>query len=310
MPLIGYARVSTADQSTNAQVEALRAAGCMQIHQENASGGDRSRPVLRRILETSKTGDTLVVVRIDRLARSLSHLLEVIEHLQEKGVAFRSIEDPIDTASPQGKFTLQVLGAAAEFERALIKERTRAGLQQARSEGRVGGNPGLKTRDKDALRKIRFAKEEAFFQKLDETATQWVPWVRKLRPGLPWQDLVKVINSKLEAGAKPWTEDRLKRAVKFYIREGLLDKSILGRAPSKTRDDRLMAIVAGMAGVNSKVTLQQIADRLTEMREETPRGRQKWSASSVKMLLDRARKHGMLPDGVSDVVEKPAKPLE
>ena len=90
-------------------------------------------------------GDTQVVVRIDRLARSLSHLLEVIERLEAKGAFFRSIEDPIDTASPQGKFTLQVLGAAAEFERALIRERTKAGLASARTKGRVGGNPGLRT---------------------------------------------------------------------------------------------------------------------------------------------------------------------
>ena len=97
---------------------------------------------LRGCLERIGKGDTLVVVRIDRLARSLSHLLEVIERLEAKGAFFRSIQDPIDTGSPQGKFTLQVLGAAAEFERALIRERTKAGLASARTKGRVGGNPG------------------------------------------------------------------------------------------------------------------------------------------------------------------------
>ena len=109
--------------------------------------------MLARVLERIGKGDTLVVVRIDRLARSLSHLLEVIERLEAKGAFFRSLTDPIDTSSPQGKFTLQVLGAAAEFERALIRERTKAGLASARTKGRVGGNPGLRARDPEALRK-------------------------------------------------------------------------------------------------------------------------------------------------------------
>ena len=112
MPLIGYARVSTEDQTPLPQSEALQTAGCVEIFEEHASGGNRARPVLARVLERISKGDTLVVVRIDRLARSLSHLLEVIERLEAKGAFFRSIQDPIDTASPQGKFTLQVLGAA------------------------------------------------------------------------------------------------------------------------------------------------------------------------------------------------------
>jgi hypothetical protein len=114
MALVGYARISTEEQSNFAQVTALQAAGCVEIHEEQASGGSRSRPVLTRALQRIGKGDTLVVVRIDRLARSLSHLLEVIERLEGQGAYFRSLQDPIDTASPQGKFTLQVLGAAAE----------------------------------------------------------------------------------------------------------------------------------------------------------------------------------------------------
>ncbi|MBV8095918.1 MAG: recombinase family protein, partial [Acetobacteraceae bacterium] len=117
MGMIGYARVSTEDQHTNGQVTELRAAGCTTIFEEKASGGSRSRIELSRCLEGIRSGDTLVVVRIDRLARSLSHLLEVIEGLRARGAHFRSLHDPIDTASPQGIFTLQVLGAAAEFER-------------------------------------------------------------------------------------------------------------------------------------------------------------------------------------------------
>lgn len=108
--------------------------------------------MLARVLERVQSGDSLVVVRIDRLARSLSHLLDVIDRLQAKGAFFQSLQDPIDTASPQGKFTLQVLGTAAEFERALVRERTKAGLASARTKGRVGDNPGLRARDPAALR--------------------------------------------------------------------------------------------------------------------------------------------------------------
>ena len=128
MPLIGYARVSTDEQSTASQAEELRAAGCSTVREEHGSGGSRDRPVLNRLVRDIAPGDTLVVVRLDRLARSLSHLLEVIEHLDERGAFFRSLRDPVDTSSPQGKFTLQVLGAAAELERSLIRDRTRAGL--------------------------------------------------------------------------------------------------------------------------------------------------------------------------------------
>ena len=112
MALIGYARVSTDDQVTARQLDELRAAGCTEILKEHASGGDRGRPVLAQALARLRPGDTLVVVSLDRLARSLSHLLEVIEGLRGKGVFFRSLKDPVDTASPQGLFTLQVLGSS------------------------------------------------------------------------------------------------------------------------------------------------------------------------------------------------------
>ncbi len=114
------------------QSQALKSAGCAEFHEEQAVGGNRARPVLARVLERISKGNTLVVVRIDRLARSLSHLLEVIERLEAKGAVFRSLMELLDTSSPLGKFTLQVLGAAAEFERALIRERLCPRLLPAR----------------------------------------------------------------------------------------------------------------------------------------------------------------------------------
>lgn len=293
MPLIGYARVSTEDQTPLPQSEALQEAGCGEIYQEHASGGDRSRPVLARVLERVQAGDTLVVVRIDRLARSLSHLLEVIERLEARGAFFRSIQDPIDTASPQGKFTLQVLGAAAEFERALIRERTKAGLASARAKGRIGGNPGLRSRDPAAMRKVRRARQDGYMERLNETATDWVPHVKRLRPDMPWEDLLRIINAPLPE-ARRWTQPRLIRAVKAYVRDGFLPETVIGRAKRRDTDDRLPAIIAGIKGADPDITLQSICDRLEAMKERTPRGRSRWQPSSVKMLIERAKKQGLL----------------
>ncbi|WP_102227061.1 recombinase family protein [Acidimangrovimonas sediminis] len=294
MPLIGYARVSTGEQTTAGQVEVLRVAGCGQVVEEQGSGGSRLRPALNRLLDRIRPGDTLVVVRIDRLARSLSHLLEVIEGLEARGAHFRSLNDPIDTASPQGKFTLQILGATAEFERALIRERTVAGLRTARAAGRVGGNPGVRDGDPAALRKVARARDEAFFRKLEDSAPHWVPEVRRLRPDMPWEDLVRHINARLPAGARPWTQARLVRAARRYVREGLLEPRVLERAGRREGDDRLLTIVAAIAGADPGITLQAIADRLEALRERTPRGRTRWQVSSVKMLLDRARARGLI----------------
>lgn len=217
--LIGYARVSTEDQGTDPQLDELRAAGCTTILEEHASGADRSRPVLAGLLRDIRSGETLVVVRLDRLARSVSHLLAVIERLEAAGAHFRSLRDPIDTATPQGMFSLQVLGAVAQLERALIAERTKAGLQAARRRGRVGGNPGLRARDPGAIRKVRASRAKAH---LDSVLTQldaWLPTVRRMRPDQPWGDVVRVLN---RGQAAPWTVERLRRTVRRLVGEGII----------------------------------------------------------------------------------------
>ena len=153
--LIGYARVSTGEQTTASQTDALRAAGCSDLFTEHASGADRERPELARAIAATRAGDVLVVTRLDRLARSVQHLLEVIEQLQARGAGFRSLGDPIDTSTPQGVFTLQILGAVAELERQLIAARTRAGLKAAVARGARPGNPGVPR--KSANRRAREA---------------------------------------------------------------------------------------------------------------------------------------------------------
>ena len=184
--LIGYARVSTEDQGTDPQRDELRTAGCEPILAEHASGADRTRPVLARLLREIRPGETLVVVRLDRLARSVSHLLAVIEQLEASGAHFRSLRDPIDTTTPQGMFSLQVLGAVAQLERALIAERTKAGLSAARARGRIGGNPGLRARDPAAIRQVKASRDAAYLNTVLAQLDTWLPTVRRMRPEQPW----------------------------------------------------------------------------------------------------------------------------
>jgi DNA invertase Pin-like site-specific DNA recombinase len=179
--LIGYARVSTDEQGTDPQRDELGAAGCSTILEEHASGADRSRPVLARLLRDIAAGETLVVVRLDRLARSVSHLLGVIEQLEARGAHFRSLRDPIDTTTPQGMFSLQVLGAVAQLERALIAERTKSGLNAARVRGRVGGNPGLRAGDPNAIRKVRASRDAAHLAGVLARLDAWLPRWRTAR---------------------------------------------------------------------------------------------------------------------------------
>jgi DNA invertase Pin-like site-specific DNA recombinase len=297
--LIGYARVSTDDQGTDPQLDELSAAGCTTILEEHASGADRSRPVLIRLLKEIRPGETLVVVRLDRLARSVSHLLAVIEQLDDAGAHFRSLRDPIDTTTPQGMFSLQVLGAVAQLERALIAERTKAGLRAARSRGRVGGNPGLRARDPDAIRKVRKSRDAAYLDAVLAQADAWLPIVRRMRPDQAWGDVVRVLNRGQSASQdhaqinKPWTVERLRRTVRRLATEGLVESSLLDRARPQRSDDRLVRLVAGIKAAAPDRTLQQIAAQLEAMRERTPRGGTRWHPSSVKHLLDRAERDGL-----------------
>ena len=294
--LIGYARVSTDDQGTTPQRDELRAAGCHDILEEHASGADRTRPVLARLLRDIRRGDTLVVVRLDRLARSVSHLLAVIDQLEAAGAHFRSLRDPIDTSTPQGMFSLQVLGAVAQLERSLIAERTKAGLRAARARGRIGGNPGLRARDPDAIRKLRARRDASHLDAVLAELDSWLPTVRRMRPDHPWGDVVRVLNrASGQNHHRPWTVERLRRTVQRLAAEGIVDDILLTRAPPQRGDDRLIRLVAGIKAAAPDATLQHIAAQLEAMHERTPRGGTRWHPSSVKNLLSRAEQVGLVP---------------
>lgn len=138
---IGYARVSTQDQNLDLQIQDLKQAGCEKIFEEKISSVKKERPALTELLSFARKDDVIVVWKLDRLGRSLKHLVSIVSDLQEKGIHLKSINDPIDTTSSHGKFVFNLFASLAEFEKDLIRERTMAGLKAARARGRVGGKP-------------------------------------------------------------------------------------------------------------------------------------------------------------------------
>jgi DNA invertase Pin-like site-specific DNA recombinase len=138
---LGYARISTSDQSFDLQVDALKKASCEKVFKEVASGARTSRPVLDDLLSRTRAGDVLIVWKLDRLGRSLKHLAMLANELMERQIGLISLNDPIDTTTPQGRLVFNIFASLAEFERDLIRERTQAGLKAARARGRRGGRP-------------------------------------------------------------------------------------------------------------------------------------------------------------------------
>jgi len=149
---IGYARVSTKDQNLDLQIEALQKTGCEKIFEEKISGSTKNRPELDKMIEQFRSGDELYVWRLDRLGRSLKHIIDLVLALSEKGIIIKGLIDGVDTSTINGRLFLNIMASLAEYERELIRERTKAGLQSARARGRLGGRP--KGFSKEAISKL------------------------------------------------------------------------------------------------------------------------------------------------------------
>lgn len=157
---IGYARVSTDDQNLNLQIDALKKVGCEKIFMDQVSGSRTCRPRLEEVLDFLRFGDTLVVWRLDRLGRSLRHLIELVRKLEDKGICFRSLTESMDTTTCSGKLIFHIFGALAEFEQNLIRERTKAGLAAARARGRLGGRkPALSPHQQEIALRLYHEKQ-------------------------------------------------------------------------------------------------------------------------------------------------------
>jgi len=193
---VGYARVSTAEQNLDLQLDALRAAGCEKVFTDRLSGAKDDRPGLGEALEFARTGDTLVVWRLDRLGRSLSHLIQTTTGLEQRGVGFKSLQEGIDTTTSGGKLVFHIFGALAEFERSLIQERTHAGLKAARARGRNGGRPKALTEHQLKMaRRMLDAPDVSVTQVAEHFGVARSTLYRLLevdldRPGLQAQELV------------------------------------------------------------------------------------------------------------------------
>lgn len=175
----------------------------------------------------------------------------------------------------------------------LIRERTKAGLQAAKARGRVGGNPALKQRDPKAIAQLSAIRDRQYMSDLLASMEAWLPKVRALRPGSFWGKVAKSLG-RLGSPDRPWTADRLSRAVRRVVAEGLAERTLIEPAPRKPPKDDILLVVAGIKGADPKLSLRVIAARLEEMRIRTPRGATTWSASSVKALLDRAERTGLV----------------
>lgn len=185
---LGYARVSTDEQETHLQIDALKGAGCDRIYEEKASGAKDDRPELIRLLDNARKGDVVIVWKMDRLGRSLLHLIETVNLLNVRGVQLRSLtENVIDTTTPSGKLVFGIFGLMAEFERDMLRQRTNAGLNAARKRGRVGGRP--RSIDATALKKARVLLASGSYTKAEVAAelgvsrhTLWRELARKVEP--------------------------------------------------------------------------------------------------------------------------------
>jgi DNA invertase Pin-like site-specific DNA recombinase len=169
MARIGYARVSTQDQSLDLQIDALKKEGCEKIYSEKMSGAKDDRPQLNECLSYLRKDDVLVVYKLDRLGRTTKQLITLVEELKEKGIHFQAITNGIDTSTPQGKFFFTIMAGFAEMERELIRERTKAGLESARARGRKGGRPKTNQKKLDKAITLYESKKYTIKEITEET---------------------------------------------------------------------------------------------------------------------------------------------
>jgi DNA invertase Pin-like site-specific DNA recombinase len=284
---IGYARVSTDDLHGKAQKAALEAVPCDLIFFEQESGANRERPELARALRVLRAGDTLVVARLERLGRSLIHLLHIMEDLEGRGIAFRSLAEGFDMRTAEGQLMMQQLGAFAEFERKRITARINSGIAAAQKRGVEFGNPRLKAGDKETIKKIVRARDETHVTGLIDSMDTFIPTVRQLRPAKTWPEVADAVS---RATGVTWTVERLTRSVRRLVVEGMVDRKVLEKAPRprRRRSEELALLVQGLALTNPELSLRGIGSQLEAMKIRTPAGKPNWTPASIAHLLKKA----------------------
>lgn len=288
--LLGYGLVSIDGREGDDEMQRLRSAGCDRIFHD-VDTHQAQRPVLMRLLGQLTTGDILVVVTLDRVARSIGHLIDLIEHLQKRGVHLRSLEDHLDTSAPETEISLRAFRTVVRLQTALQSQRSKAGIKAAKAHGKIPGNPGLRERRPEAIEAVSKARDKRYLDELVASSDTWLPVVQDLRPQHSWDNIVLVLNRR----GQNWTVERLRRAVHRMVRQGLASPDIVTRSPRRPPSDHPMKIVAAIAIAHPGLSLRDVAAKLDEMGERPSRGGRKWQASSVRHLLDDAYRLGLIP---------------
>ncbi|AYO75451.1 recombinase family protein [Sphingobium yanoikuyae] len=294
MAIVGYARVSTDEQDTAAQVMALKAAGATLIFEDKASGASQTRAELTRALNRVGQGDTLLVVRIDRLARSLNHLLQIVEDLSQKGAYFRSLSDQFDTSSAQGLLMMQMLGAFAEFERRLIKERTLAGVAAAKARGAKPGNPKMIAHDPTAILELKISHKDRHLAQLIDGRMAWLPIVERLRPHQTWRYTLLEVQ-RLKNLNRTFSYRTLIKSCQLLVNSGHAKPEILLAAPRNSARSSVVHKVGYYLKTNPQASLRSIAQWLDEIREPTPRGMGGWTPEAVRRIKSQGIEIGIIP---------------
>ncbi|MFN7026039.1 MAG: recombinase family protein [Pseudorhizobium sp.] len=288
---IGYARIAPTERRDESETRVLRCAGCDQIYIEHQAEQDCDWPVLDGLLADLRCGDTVIVPRLGKLARSTPHLLTLLEAFDGGGVSFQSLEERLDTSAPGGSSAIHLIRSIIQLERDALAAKTRAGVEKAKAEGRLPGNPSLRARRPDALLSLSRSRQKAYLGGLRDSTPAWLPLVRELRPLHSWDSVVRVLNLK----GQSWTVERLRRAVHRLVEQNLAEPALLERSPRREPKDRLMKVVAAIAVADPGLSLRAIGAKLDELGEVPSRGGRKWQASSIRNLLDEARRFGLIP---------------
>ena len=283
--IIGYARVSTGDQNTDPQRDLLLAQGCEHVFTDTASGGNRHRPGLNDALNSLRQGDTLLFTRLDRVARSLSHLLEIAKTVQDRGADFRAINDHFDLSSSQGRLMMQMLGSFAEFERAIIKERTAAGMAAAKARGAKIGNPAIRNKDPHQRILMQAQRSDTILQRSRMAVRPHLPLIRRLRPHTTWAAILAHIN----AGKAPEEHMRL-QTLKAHLgrlaKAGEVEASLADRDIGRTTATAL-AIAADRLRNDPKLSFESVANLLNEEGLKPARMNQ-WTADRLRRAMKRS----------------------
>lgn len=279
---IGYARVSTGEQDTVGQRQALRAAGCKMVFEDVESGASRTRPQLKRCMEALEEGDVLVVARFDRLARSVPHLYEIMEDFKARGVGFRSLRESFDTTTPSGRLMVGLLTLIAQFERELIHDRSLAGIAAARERGVMFGNPGIRARDPVAIANMKIGQAEAYLRRARSSSRPWIGHIVRMRPHETWKAVHDHITRTLPAGQAP-TMETMVTTVRRLVAAGDIPQEVLERAPN-SRNEKIEDIARSIHSDNPGMSLRGIGREL-ERRGHRPARAAAWSAQTVARLL-------------------------